>query len=177
MSAHVGSRELFDEARRVADFEVAATALSSERSSPDLKTRVALAAGAAHSALERSGMAFVQRNPPAAGGGSFSYDPIAGWNLARDPFSDPLLEAIAVAPQIRGALMQKAEEARGVERSLAGRVARLVGFPSSVRRVLADSGASAGLQTAGFVGAVLSQVLGALLAAGLIAAIGHVVGS
>ena len=158
------ARELQDLLRSVSDFVVAAEALREDRTNTALSNDVAFAAGRASIAAEVANVLATHRSPPAAGGRAVRYNPIAAWNSEISPFQDQLVLAIEAAHQIRGALQAALDRAKAEERSIVGRVSRIVGFPARVGRHLADRGYSSGVQRAGFVTSMMGQLVIAVVA-------------
>lgn len=159
------SKQLLRKAAAVTAFIEAAEAYRTDRADEGLKRRVAGAAGRAHDASDITGTTQVHTAPPAVGGRSVAYDPIANWDSVIDPFVDQLVIAIDAAHQIRGTLEAMAEDSAAEERSLVGRMARLVSFAGRVRSYLAARGYSQTTQTLGFITAIFAQTLGTVLAA------------
>lgn len=163
------SAELKQMSQAVSDFIEAAEAYSQDRTNAALKRRVAETAGRCWNVGEVTNTLQVYTAPPAAGGASVVYEPITSWDAQIDPFIDQLQIAIDSAYQSLGVLAGMAENAERRERSMAGRVARFFGFPSRVRKLMADSGLPSTTQTVGYIGTIVAQVL-ATVVGGLILA-------
>jgi len=141
--------------------------------SPELREKRRIAgelAGPAGIAAERVGIVLRVQDPAVIGGRQTTINPIAAWSAAIDGTSlhigpQDVLDSCA---QAIGRLRQQKADAEANERSLAGRFARFIRFPWDVRERLNLPAESAG-QKAAFGAAVAAQVIGTLIAAGILA--------
>lgn len=134
------------------------------------KTAVARSAGAAADAADTVGLMLHLRPPPVTGEPAVRINPIRTWATALDPPNDLTTDTIIdYCDQVTGTLDSRAREARSVEESLAGRVARVIGFPSEVRSVIQSSYGGGRTASVGFWVAVAVEVVGGLLLLGVVA--------
>jgi hypothetical protein len=105
-----------------------------EKRAARLRTKVNEAAGPAQAAAATTGLRFHISPPPASRQPAMNVNPIASWTSALEPPNLLTMEHIFdYCDQVIGVLDGEAEEARTKERTLAGRIARFLAFPSEVR--------------------------------------------
>jgi len=159
MPRKYSSRDLCTYMNAINDFIEVADQYQADRSNDRLRAQVAVAAGRCQGATAIAGMYHRHREPPASGGRSVTFDPILNWNAEIDPFTDSLLVALESAHQIAGYLAGAIKDAEREERSLVGRVARVVGFSARVRQYLSERGYPLAVQRAGVLITAAGQML------------------
>jgi hypothetical protein len=112
----------------------------------------------------------------AAAGGPAVLNPVSDWAVMLTPrhrYSISPSLVVSRVDQLVGALRAEIADAEMVERTLAGRVARIVRFPSDVREAAGlDSKSRSGQAVQGLVSALLVTVVGGVIV-GIILALLH----
>jgi hypothetical protein len=112
-------------------------------------------------------------SPPMVGGFVKNINPITNWTMMLQPPNE--LDAPFVfdyCHQAMGELESRAAKAERDERSLAGRIARFLSFPSEIRRLAGGQSRAGQVATFGigvFLQGVAVTVVGGLVLAGIIA--------
>jgi hypothetical protein len=120
-------------------------------------------AGATKLAQQESGIDHVYVVPMVG----VAMDPVTGWGQSlSDPQAMPPSGLLADYNAMIGALQAKAAESAVKEKTLAGRLARVIGFPSQVRSYLSDLyPGQPKLAVAGFVAGIVLELAIATVAA------------
>lgn len=119
-------------------------------------TEIARLAGPASAALDRSGLRVSVHG--------VDINPVLSWSIVQPDRLESSCNAAI------GKLHAEAADAARVEHSLAGRVARFVGFPAEVRSAMTTSSQAA--RRVGFVAGVAAQVFAIVVSAGVLALAG-----
>lgn len=134
------------------------------------KEQVARSAGVAADAADVAGLMLHLQPPPVTGAPAVRINAIRTWFTALDPPNDLTIDdVIDYSDQVIGTLNGREQEARAVEKSLAGRVAQFVGFPNEVRKAVQMSHGSAHTAAVGFWVAVATEVAAGLVLLGIVA--------
>jgi hypothetical protein len=122
-----------------------------------LRHTVGLQAGPAAEALAELGFSLQINEPPAFRQPPRTVNPILSWSTALEPPNSMRMEDVLdYSDRAIGMLDGRARQASAVERSLAGRVARLISFPSEVREAI---GGGRAMRTTAFGVAVVVETL------------------
>jgi hypothetical protein len=133
-------------------------------------------AAAAAAVAERHQMLLVHVDPIALGGATTTLNPATHWATMLTPqarFSLSPTTVLSCLDQLVGGLNVKIEDAQAAERTLAGRVARVVRFPSDVREAAGlDRRSRKGRAVQGLLSALLVTIVGGVIV-GIILALLH----